>query len=102
RRHTGWPRDWSSDVCSSDLKEPDLPRPYRAWGYPVVPGIFVVGAFALTVNLFVQRPIRSSIGLLLILAGLPFYRYWSRARSVAEIGRASCRERVEDAAGCVS
>ncbi len=59
--------------------EPDLPRPYRCWGYPWVPGIFVAGALALTVNIWIQRPGRSSIGLLLILAGLPFYRWWSRS-----------------------
>ena len=59
--------------------EPDMPRPYRCWGYPWVPGIFVVGALALTVNIWLDRPGRSSIGLLLILAGLPFYRHWRRA-----------------------
>ncbi len=70
-------------VYGSRRKEPALPRPYRAWGYPVVPGIFVAGALALTVNLFIQRPVRSAIGLLLILAGLPFYRHWTRASSAA-------------------
>ena len=59
--------------------EPEMPRPYRCWGYPWVPGIFVAGALALTVSILMDRPGRSSIGLLLILAGLPFYRYWSRA-----------------------
>jgi APA family basic amino acid/polyamine antiporter len=72
-----------ASVYGSRRKEPDLVRPYRSWGYPVVPGIFVAGAFALTVNLFIQRPVRSSIGLLLILAGLPFYHHWTRANSVA-------------------
>jgi amino acid transporter len=57
--------------------EPDLPRPYRCWGYPWVPGLFVAGALALTFNIWLERPGRSSIGLLLILAGLPFYRRWS-------------------------
>lgn len=70
-----------ASVYGSRRKEPDLPRPYRAWGYPVVPAIFVAGAFALTVNLWLQRPGRSTIGLLLILAGLPFYRYWTRTAS---------------------
>src|SRR5215813_3425179 len=69
-----------ASVYGSRRKEPNLPRPYRTWGYPVVPAIFVVGAFALTLNLFLQRPVRSSIGLLLILAGLPFYRYWTREK----------------------
>ena len=58
--------------------EPDTPRPYRCWGYPWVPGLFVAGALALTFNIWLERPGRSSIGLLLILAGVPFYRYWSR------------------------
>src|SRR5437667_9139886 len=62
--------------------EPDLPRPYRCWGYPWVPGIFVAGALALTINIWIDRPGRSSIGLLLILAGLPFYRRWSQWHSV--------------------
>jgi basic amino acid/polyamine antiporter, APA family len=62
--------------------EPDLRRPYRCWGYPWVPGIFVAGALALTINIWLERPGRSSIGFLLILAGLPFYRWWS-ARNTA-------------------
>jgi basic amino acid/polyamine antiporter, APA family len=58
--------------------EPNLQRPYRCWGYPWVPGIFVLGAFVLTINLWLVRPGRSTIGLILILAGLPFYRYWTK------------------------
>jgi amino acid transporter len=62
--------------------EPDLPRPYRCLGYPWVPGLFVAGALALTFNIWLQRPGRSSIGLLLILAGLPFYRSWQKGHTV--------------------
>jgi APA family basic amino acid/polyamine antiporter len=58
--------------------DPHLARPYRAWGYPVLPGLFVAGALALTVSLWVARPVRSTIGLALILLGLLFYRYWQR------------------------
>jgi basic amino acid/polyamine antiporter, APA family len=57
--------------------EPNMPRPYRCWGYPWVPAIFVLGALALTVNIWLERPGRSSIGLLLIFAGLPFYKMWA-------------------------
>ena len=64
--------------------EPNMPRPYRCWGYPWVPGLFVAGALALTVNIWLDRPGRSSIGLLLILAGLPFYRHWSRTVSATD------------------
>jgi APA family basic amino acid/polyamine antiporter len=70
-----------ASVYGSRRKEPGLARPYRTWGYPVVPAIFVIGAGALTVNLWLARPGRSSIGLLLIVAGLPFYRRWSRSSS---------------------
>lgn len=59
--------------------EPDLPRPYRCWGYPWVPGLFVLGALALTVNLWLDRPLRCTIGLALMFVGLIFYRHWKRA-----------------------
>jgi len=58
--------------------EPDMPRPYKTWGYPVVPILFVTGALALTVTLWIARPVRSSIGFVLILLGLIFYRYWQK------------------------
>jgi APA family basic amino acid/polyamine antiporter len=67
-----------ASVFGSRRKEPNLVRPYKTWGYPVLPAVFVLGAFALTVNLYIQRPGRSSIGLAIILLGLVFYRYWSR------------------------
>jgi basic amino acid/polyamine antiporter, APA family len=64
------------------VREPHLTRPYRAWGYPWTPLLFGVAAFALTANLLMEQPLRSSIGLLVILAGLPFYRAW-RGRKLA-------------------
>jgi APA family basic amino acid/polyamine antiporter len=61
--------------------EPDAPRPYRCWGYPVVPGIFVLSSLALTISIWLQRPGRSTIGLLIIAIGVPFYRRWSAQTS---------------------
>ena len=60
-------------------KEPDLRRPYKVWGYPWTPLIFLVAAIALTVNLWMLRPVRSSIGLIVILAGVPYFYRWRRA-----------------------
>jgi APA family basic amino acid/polyamine antiporter len=63
--------------------EPNLPRAYRCWGYPWVPVIFVTGAAALTITLWLARPVRSSIGLALIVSGLFFYRNWQKKLSSA-------------------
>jgi basic amino acid/polyamine antiporter, APA family len=59
-------------------KEPTLPRSYRAWGYPWTPLAFGVVAAAIAVNLWLVRPIRSSIGLAVILLGIPFFSFWRR------------------------
>jgi APA family basic amino acid/polyamine antiporter len=59
--------------------EPNLSRPYRAWGYPLTPLIFLIAAVALTANLWLIRPARSSLGLLVILAGVPFFYRWRKS-----------------------
>jgi len=58
--------------------EPNLARPYRAWGYPLTPVIFAIAAVALTVNLWFVRPVRSTLGLAVILLGIPFYYRWKK------------------------
>jgi APA family basic amino acid/polyamine antiporter len=64
--------------------EPDLVRPYRAWGYPWTPLLFLFAAVALTINLWMARPVRSSLGLAVIVAGIPFFYRWRKlARSSA-------------------
>jgi amino acid transporter len=64
------------------IREPELSRPYRAWAYPISPLIFLVAAVALTVNLWMVRPVRSTMGLLVILGGIPFFY---RRRNSAEV-----------------
>jgi basic amino acid/polyamine antiporter, APA family len=59
-------------------KRPDLERPYRTIGYPVVPILFVAVALLLLVYTLKNSPRESGLGLIIILAGLPFYAYWSR------------------------
>ena len=61
---------------------PDLPRPYRAWGYPVVPAIFLAAFVAFLASMAWSSPTASAWGLVLISAGVPFYR-WMRSRSPA-------------------
>jgi APA family basic amino acid/polyamine antiporter len=59
-------------------KRPDLERPYRVPGYPVVPILFVCVAVALLYSTFQSSPRESGIGLALIVLGVPFYWHWNR------------------------
>jgi APA family basic amino acid/polyamine antiporter len=61
-------------------KYPDAPRPYRAWGYPVVPALFLLISAAVVVNVFVMSFTKSLVGLVIILAGLPLYAF-TKART---------------------
>lgn len=63
-------------------KRPDLPRPYRTLGYPVVPALFVAVAALLILATLRESPRESIMGLTLIVAGIPFYRYWAKRRTV--------------------
>jgi APA family basic amino acid/polyamine antiporter len=60
--------------------QPDLPRPYKMWGYPVTPLLFLGVALWFLGNMLVTRPIPSLAGLGLIAAGVPVYFVWRRAR----------------------
>lgn len=59
----------------------DLPRPYRAWGYPVTPLLFIGFAVWLVVNTIREDPLDSAVGAGLILAGLPVYLYFRQRPS---------------------
>jgi APA family basic amino acid/polyamine antiporter len=68
-------------------KMPDAPRPYRAFGYPLIPMIFLLVTAALLVNTFVAAPREALRGVAVLAAGLPFYWYWARRPSAAETSR---------------
>ena len=52
---------------------PDAERPYRAFGYPVVPALYIVGAAAIVVVLFMYRPMTTWPGLVIVVLGVPVY-----------------------------
>ena len=62
------------------IKRPELPRPYRTLGYPIVPILFVLVAAVFIVSTLWDSPRESLMGIGLILLGLPFYSYWSKLR----------------------
>ncbi|HUK16807.1 MAG TPA: amino acid permease [Bryobacteraceae bacterium] len=59
-------------------KKPDLPRPYKTVGYPIIPIVFVLVACAFIVSTLWDSPRESLMGIALIVLGLPFYSYWNR------------------------
>jgi APA family basic amino acid/polyamine antiporter len=61
-------------------RRPDMARPYRVWGYPAVPLLFVVVASFFLVYMPVADPRNTGLGLLLTAAGAPAYLYWRRRR----------------------
>lgn len=66
------------------INKPDLPRPYKTWGYPVVPLVFVLINLIVFVNSIYSQPRESFIGLLIILAGVPAFVYWRKKLHIAD------------------
>ena len=62
------------------VTRPDIERPYRAFGYPIVPAVYIVGAAAVLLVLFTYQTATTWPGLVIILAGVPFYLFWTRKR----------------------
>jgi basic amino acid/polyamine antiporter, APA family len=58
-------------------RRPDLPRPFRTPGYPIVPAVFLIVTGLLVLAVFNERPLVSLFSLLSILAGVPFYFIWA-------------------------
>jgi APA family basic amino acid/polyamine antiporter len=59
-------------------RAPEAHRPYKVWGYPIIPAVFVLFCVALIVITWVNSPREAAIGTVLMMSGLPFYWYWTR------------------------
>jgi APA family basic amino acid/polyamine antiporter len=75
----------TSSVFVFRSRYPDAERPYRAWGYPVVPVIFLLVALWLLVVTIMTSPKQSVTGIALIVIGLPVFCYLDRRRQPADI-----------------
>jgi APA family basic amino acid/polyamine antiporter len=60
------------------IARPDLPRPYRAWGYPLTPIVFLLVTGFMMYHLFAERPLQSSLGILIMISGLLIYAVFRR------------------------
>ena len=59
-------------------KYPDLPRPYKTWGYPFIPIIFIVASSGILINTLVEKPVESMAGVILIIIGIPVFYFWKK------------------------
>jgi APA family basic amino acid/polyamine antiporter len=60
-------------VIKLRITRPDLPRPYRAWGYPLTPLVFLLVTGFMMYYLVVERPLQSALGMLIMVSGLLIY-----------------------------
>jgi APA family basic amino acid/polyamine antiporter len=72
-------------VIKLRITHPDVPRPYRAWGYPVTPMVFLLVTGFMMYYLLIERPLQSSLGALIMILGLLIYAAfrWRFGRRVA-------------------
>ncbi len=68
----------TASVFTLRKKRPDLPRPYKTWGYPVVPIIFIITSVGILLNTLFVKPVEALAGILLTALGIPVYFYWKR------------------------
>jgi APA family basic amino acid/polyamine antiporter len=57
---------------------PDAPRPYKAFGYPILPAIYIAMALYIDIVLLLYKPQYTWPGLIIVLLGIPVYFFWSR------------------------
>jgi len=61
-------------------RRPEMPRPYRTWGYPVTPILFILFSVWLVGNSIRETPAHALNGLGVIALGVPVFGYWNRVR----------------------
>jgi basic amino acid/polyamine antiporter, APA family len=59
-------------------KRPDAERPYKAFGYPVLPSLYILIAAAVCVDLLIFKPLSSWPGLFIVVTGIPVYFLWKK------------------------
>jgi len=70
----------AASVFTLRKKYPNLPRPYKTWGYPVTPIIFIAATAGILINTFIANPMEPMVGIIIILTGIPVFYYWNKKR----------------------
>jgi APA family basic amino acid/polyamine antiporter len=66
-------------------KRPDAERPYKAWGYPIVPALYIVGASVILAVLFIYQTATTWPGLIIVLTGVPIYFLWRKSAKIDNV-----------------
>ena len=72
-------------VIKLRITDPDLPRPYRAWGYPVTPVVFLLVTGFMMYYLLTERPVQSLLGILIMISGLLIYAVFRKRADVGPV-----------------
>lgn len=70
----------TASVFTLRKKRPDLPRPYKTWGYPVVPALFILASLGILINTLLEKPVEALAGIILTALGIPAYYHWKGKR----------------------
>jgi APA family basic amino acid/polyamine antiporter len=79
-------------VIKLRITHPDLPRPYRAWGYPATPVVFLLVTGFMMYYLLTERPLQSLLGLLIMFSGLLIYAVFRKRADQVPLAASSGRE----------
>jgi basic amino acid/polyamine antiporter, APA family len=67
------------------IKRPDMPRPYKAFGYPVIPSLYILTTISIMVILLIYKPDYTSRGLAIVLLGIPVFFLWRKFNKMDSI-----------------
>jgi APA family basic amino acid/polyamine antiporter len=79
-------------VIKLRITRPDLPRPYRAWGYPITPVVFLLVTAFMMYYLLIDRPLQSFLGILIMISGLVIYAIFHKRVDVSSAIASPSRE----------
>ncbi len=79
-------------VIKLRITRPELPRPYRAWGYPITPVVFLLVTAFMMYYLLINRPLQSFLGILIMISGLVIYAVFHKRADVSPATASPSRE----------
>jgi len=77
----------AASVFTLRRKFPHLERPYKVWGYPFVPALYVLASVWILINTLLERPVESLAGMGIVAVGIPVYFYWKRKATPEVMGK---------------